>query len=332
MLQNSFMVTEEDMALVHGLQLLPRSPWSSLAPVLDTSPETLERRWSRLHDSGLVWISALLNSSFTKDGCLAYVGASCKPTATERVARSLAKEPEVLSVEVTTGKYDLLLTVATTSLETMTRCLLERIDKIPGLTHTHAMLATTLFKNGTQWRLESLSRRQITSLTVEPQRLPSEEYFHLSPVDHKLWDALRKDGRMTFVDLGLISGISRNTAQRHVERMLRGGVFSIRCDVAARAFGWPVSVSLGIDINPAQLGEIGRGLASLQPVRLVVALADRPNILVTSWLRTLEDVPRFETKLIEMFPGIRIMDRFVNLYSTKRMGRLLSTDGRAIVR
>ena len=38
-------------------------------------------------------------------------------------------------------------------------------------------------------------------------------------------------------------------------------------------------------------------------------------------------MPKFEAKLMERSPGIQIMDRYVNLYSTKRMGRLLRPAG-----
>lgn len=330
MLHDSFITSEEDMALVHAVQLLPRVSWARLARLLGASPETLERRWRRLQDAGLAWTSALPNARFASDGCLTYVGASCAPADTRQVAQILAQEPEVLSVEVTTGKYDLLLTVATPNLQTMTSCLLDRINKTPGLIKTHAMLATTLFKDGTQWRLQSLSRSEIKSLISEFPLLPPRERGNLSALDHELWDALAQDGRMAFSELSLRMGTSRNTAQRHVDRMLRSGVFSIRCDVAAPAFGWPVSASFGIDIYPADLGEIGQGLASEPLIRLVAAVADRPNVLVTSWLSSLEHLPKFESKLMERFPNIRIMDRYVNLYSTKRMGRLLNQDGRAV--
>jgi DNA-binding Lrp family transcriptional regulator len=328
--QDSFIASEEDMAIVHAVQLAPRVSWTTLARVLHTSPETLERRWRRLVETGLVWTSALPNARFTSGGCLAYIGASCAPADTDRVARTLAAEPEVLSVEVTTGKYDLLLTVATPTLQTMTRCLLDRIDKVPGLTKTHAMLATTVFKNGTQWRLQSLTQAQIKTLSADSPAPTPRERSELTPLDHDLRDALAQDGRMAYSELALRAGTSRNTAQRRIDRMLRDDAFSIRCDIAAPSFGWPISASLGIDVDPARLGEIGRGLASEPHIRLAAAVADRPNLLVSSWLSTLEDVPKFEAKLMERFPDIQIMDRYVNLYSTKRMGRLLDQQGFAI--
>ena len=240
-MHDSFIASEEDMALVHAVQLAPRVSWAALARVLHTSPETLERRWRRLEEAGLVWTSALPNAKFTSYGCLAYVGASCAPADTDRVAHTLAAEPEVLSVEVTTGKYDLLLTVATPTLQAMTSCLLDRIDKVPCLTKTHAMLATTVFKNGTQRRLQSLTQSQIKALSADSPTPVPRERGEQAPLDHDLRDALAQDGRMAFSELALRTGTSRNTAQRPIERMLRDDAFSIRCDSAAPAFGWPIS-------------------------------------------------------------------------------------------
>lgn len=320
------MIGETDRALVHSLQVAPRAKWSALARVLDMGAESLETRWKRLSAWRIAWLAPVLNRGFTNQGCVAYVGALCQPALIEQVTEKLASTPEVLSVEVTTGTYDLILTIASSDLGSMTTCLLDRIDKTDGLTRSHAMLATTLFKDGSQWQLQSLSKQQITDLkTMVPRTGPRESA--MSAVDYKLWNALVRDARMSFTDLGAAAEVSRNTAQRRVDNMLRTNRFAIRCDVSAPAFGWPIIVSFGIDVEPGELEAVGKGIASMRPVRLVAAIADRPNLWVTSWLRSLDDVLRFETMLMKQFGCIRIVNRAVNLRSRKRMGTLLDCDG-----
>ncbi len=328
-MRDSAIVTEEDMMLVHALQVNPRVSWAALGRVLGTSPDTLDRRWNRLTSAGLAWTTAAPAARSAKDGCLAYVGVSCAPAQTARVARDLADIPAVLSVEVTTGRYDLLLAVATADLRSMTDCLLGPIDMTPGVLKAHAMFVTTIFKVGTEWRLQSLAPDQVRELTdgqPAPDRHGAEQ---LGPLDGALRDGLTVDGRMSFTDLAERAGTSRNTARRRVDRMLRAGVFAIRCDLAGPAFGWPVSTALGIEVEPEQLAEVCQGIARYPQVRLVAALADRPNVLVSSWQRSLDGLPRFEIELSRRFPTIRIRDRYVHLYSTKRTTRILDEDGRA---
>lgn len=325
----SFDATEQDQTLINALQVSPRATWVTLSRVLGVSAETLERRWVRLSSSGQAWVSAAPGSRLATDACLAYVGVSCAPAQTATVAQSLAQEPEVLSVEVTTGRYDLLLTVSTPDLPSMTRFLIERIDIVAGVLKTHAMLSTAIFKVGTEWRLQSLSNDQVQQLTLAERMSTWQGLSSLTELDRTLRDALIADGRLTASELARRTGVSRNTAQRRMDWMIRSGAIGIRCEIAGAAFGWHVSASFGVEVPPDELVTVCRGIARSRHVRLVASVADRPNVIVTAWLRSLGELPGFEAGLVKTFPAIRIRDRYVNLYAAKRMTRLLKPDGSA---
>ncbi|MDH6576360.1 NAD kinase [Kitasatospora sp. MAP5-34] len=51
-------VDELDLALVNALQLQPRAPWSLLGQTLGISPVTAARRWRRLSEAGIAWVTA----------------------------------------------------------------------------------------------------------------------------------------------------------------------------------------------------------------------------------------------------------------------------------
>jgi hypothetical protein len=65
-------------------------------------------------------------------------------------------------------------------------------------------------------------------------------------------------------------------------------------------------------------------------VRLCATLAGAPNLIIVAWLRTVEEVHRFELALLAAVPELVVVDRLVVLRSLKRMGRLLDDSGRAV--
>ena len=53
-------ISEEDLALVHALQIAPRVAWNDAARILDTHPATLAARWERLRERGVAWTTGHL--------------------------------------------------------------------------------------------------------------------------------------------------------------------------------------------------------------------------------------------------------------------------------
>ncbi|MFD8216034.1 AsnC family protein [Streptomyces sp. NPDC059697] len=49
---------ELDRGVVHALQIHPRAPWTLVGEVLGVNPVTAARRWHRLEEAGLAWVTA----------------------------------------------------------------------------------------------------------------------------------------------------------------------------------------------------------------------------------------------------------------------------------
>ncbi|CAN5344832.1 hypothetical protein BH09ACT9_BH09ACT9_40940 [soil metagenome] len=50
-------IDEIDLRIINALQLAPRSKWLSLAEPLELDAATLARRWNRLSESSLAWVT-----------------------------------------------------------------------------------------------------------------------------------------------------------------------------------------------------------------------------------------------------------------------------------
>jgi DNA-binding Lrp family transcriptional regulator len=263
--------------------------------------------------------------------CLAYIEITCRPGTNIAVATELAADAHALSVELTAGSADVFVTAAAADLNTMSRYLLERLGRVDGITGTKTRVATCLYTEGSAWRLGVLRREAVEELPrSRSTRAEAPLVGPLTDADRVMLVELGNDGRASYAELAERSGVSAPTVRRHVTRLLESGAVLPRTDVAAPLLGYPVLVNLWATAPVGDLAETARQLARLRQVRLCVTLAAAPSLLVSCWLRTVEEVHRFELAVAGRLRQIEFVDRLLVLRTVKRMGRLLDATGRAV--
>lgn len=329
-MHGSFTPDEDDLALVEALQVAPRAPWSAVAAALGTTPVTAARRWRRLVDAGLAWVTGAPGMRAWDAQCLAYVEISCEQGHKLEVAHTLSRDPQALSVELTAGGSDLLVTVAATDLAAMSHYLLERLDRVPGVTGTRTRIATRLHTEGSHWRLGVLPPDVVARLAAYAVPAAAQSAEPIRPADREVALALGLDGRASYAEVAAAAGVSPATARRRVERLIGTGAVLLRGEVSAPLAGWPVSVILSADAPAARLEALATTVGRMRQVRLCATLAAAPSLIIIAWLRTVEEIHRFELALAKGLPDLEVVDRLVVLRSLKRMGRLLDESGRAV--
>ncbi|MDI2127652.1 Lrp/AsnC family transcriptional regulator [Yinghuangia seranimata] len=302
-------------------------------------------------------------------GCMALVEVDVEPALRLEVARATARDVHALTVHHMTGGRDLELTVAAPDPGTLTRYVLHRLSARPGVRATRVRLVTRLYQEGSAWRLRSLDPAQRRSLLgpgprrgpaapvrvsdaasargsaatpvhgsaaapirvpdAAPVRVPDAAPVRVSDADQALVLALGRDGRLPVGELAEASGLSPATASRRLARLVASGQARLRCEVAHSLSGWPVCATLWLRVPPPELDETAWALAANADVRMCVAVTGEANLCVAVWLRSAGDVPALEADWLRRFPRITVLDRSVVLEVTKRMGRLLTPDGRA---
>ncbi|MEU2872588.1 AsnC family protein [Streptomyces olivoreticuli] len=106
------LLREDDLALIHALQLRPRASWTELGRVLGADPVTVARRWSRLAGRGEAWVGVSPGPRICEQVCGAFAEIDCAAGATAAVARALTGHAHMLTVERAGGGHDILATVA----------------------------------------------------------------------------------------------------------------------------------------------------------------------------------------------------------------------------
>ncbi|MFD3512997.1 Lrp/AsnC family transcriptional regulator [Streptomyces sp. NPDC058657] len=319
---------ELDLALVHALQMAPRAPWAQLARPLGVDAATLSRRWSRLRESGEAWVTCYAAPSQVTYGALALIEVSCVPQAREALALQLARHPQAMSVELVAGSCDLLLTVATATMSLMSGYVLA-LGRIESVTATRTHLVQHVHRDGSEWRMDSLSRGQRRDLAeTEDGGTPTATSATLTPEDRVLLLALAEDGRRSVTSIAAELGRPESTVRRLLHSLLHGGRAVLRCDAANLHAGWRSSATLWMSVPPGQLMSACDELSRLRSTRMAASVSAEANLLSVVWLHALDDLARYEVRAAERITSVRVLNRAVNLRWIKRMGRLLDEHGR----
>ncbi|MFF8381461.1 Lrp/AsnC family transcriptional regulator [Streptomyces sp. NPDC015661] len=323
--------SELDLALVDALQAAPRAPWTRIGRALGVDATTAARRFERLRAEGLAWVTAY---DAAKTATVAYVEVRCRPRAFERVSAAVTAMPWVFSVDETAGDFDLFLSVAAPGLPSLGRAVHGGIGALRGVRSTRTRLGITLYGEGRDWRMRAMNPAERAGLgapgpTARPRTYSTHLHDRPAPQDQALLTALGADGRLGYAELGARTGMSEHTARRRLQRMMRDGDISLRCDLAHPMAGLSTMVVYRTSVPHALLERTGNALARLEQVRMCVSVSGPYNLLVLVWLHGLDAVDPFEALLAERFPALEVRDRTVALHSPKRMSWLLDEHGRA---
>ncbi|MPY60680.1 Lrp/AsnC family transcriptional regulator [Streptomyces spongiae] len=323
---------ELDRGVVHALQIHPRAPWTLVGEILGVNPVTAARRWHRLEEAGLAWVTAYPRLSNTRIVVTGVVEVDTEPGVAEDVARALAADPSVANIKLTAGGRDLVAAVQARSLDELAHLTTLLFQRTPGVRATRTHVSTGVPTEGSRWRLRSLDDAQ--SARVEAAVPPTYEPV---PVSESRWDTLdghllellSRDGRMSLRDLSAATGASLTTVRRRLQSMLASRLV-LRCDLARPLSGWPLSAVYFASVPGQYVEETSRVLSGVREVRSCAITAGPHNLVIDVWLRDLRDVHAFEAHLSRKLPRLVVDDRSVVLRTVKHMGRLLDHDGRCV--
>jgi DNA-binding Lrp family transcriptional regulator len=141
-----------DLRLVRHLLESPRASYAELARHTGVSETTARRRVEALIEARIIspaMIPDVRRLGFTT---MAIVGIKVEPRAIEEAAAAISSLPQVTSIHMTLGRYDLMATLADRGLEALSRTILERIAQLPGVRDVETFISTRALKILHNWR------------------------------------------------------------------------------------------------------------------------------------------------------------------------------------
>ncbi|MFY1632852.1 Lrp/AsnC ligand binding domain-containing protein [Solwaraspora sp. WMMB335] len=317
------MLDDLDLRLVDALQIVPRTPWSVLAPILHTDASTLSRRWSRLTATGLAWTTCYATPA--RAG-LALAEIRCAPGRRDEIAAALAALPPVVTVEYTSGPRELAVNVSAPGPAAIDRYVARHIAPLPGVRAISTRFVRSLYQEGVGFDLRTLTPAQRARLLDLRRAGPDPQVPQ--PVIERTVRALQSDVRRPAVDVAREIGVSVPLARRAIAQLARTTWVRVRADFAHDVAGWHATVQLWLTVAPERLDEVAAALAGHPAVRLCASTVSAENLVVVLWMRCLADLDRIESALRVRFPQARVTDRWLVPRAVKRMGNVLDAAGR----
>lgn len=269
-----------DRSLIHALHLDARAPFTKIAAVLGTSTQTVVRRYGRLRtDAGLQVVALPDPHSTRRQQWIVRLTAAAG--AANDIAHALARRPDTSWVRLLSGGTEIVSIIQTIPGSPDSHALLLRdIPRTASITavSAHCLLHTYL-GGPTAWRgrIDALTDAQQEQLrTPDP---PEAFPVTLTDTDRRLLAALLRDGRMSYTDLAVATGISASAVTRRLEQLRSCGAIFFDLHLDDSLLGITTSAMLWMSVSPAHLDRVATELAGHPELAVVASTTGPTNLL-----------------------------------------------------
>ncbi|MDI3403196.1 Lrp/AsnC family transcriptional regulator [Streptomyces cavernicola] len=321
-------LAEQDLALLHALQIAPRVSWTDAARVLGSTSTTLATRWNRLRSTGRAWVT-VHPARDLRNAAVAFVDVEVVPAERDEVIQQLCRDPRAVTVEEAASGRDLMVTVVVPDQESLTRFVLDDLPRAPGVRSIRSRVATEMHREGADWRLDALDRDQQAAFQALVPRAEAARMTEIPASYGPLVQALTYDGRRSAAEIAALVGRNPATVRRQISRLANSGLLSFRCEITQLRSRWPVVCTWFAQVSAQQLERTVRSLRTLPDLRLCASTAGETNLMFTLWLSAPQEVPRVERTLAERLPQLSLVESVLMLRAPKRMGWLIDAEGRS---
>jgi DNA-binding Lrp family transcriptional regulator len=314
-----------DTQLLHALQLDGRAPFSLIADVLAVSDQTIARRYSRLHEAGLLRVRGLSNPDRLRENRW-MVRVQCTPNAAAAAADALARRADTSWISLTAGGTEIVCAVRTGSGEHDNRLLLQTLPRNRFVVSmvAHCILhtffgdaASLINKTGV------LSARQVERLQpAPPTPAAGSTHVSLSEVDHRLLGVLQDDGRATFAELSAATGASQTTVRRRMAELRANGTLYFDVDFDQVLLDLHVRAMIWLSVAPSRLAEAGEALAVHPEAAFVAATTGASNLYASVLCPDTAALYTYLTTRIAQLPGVERVETVPIVRTIKRSGLL----------
>lgn len=292
-------LSEGDVAIVDALQRDGRRPFTALAQELGASEAHVRRRVRALVDADVIAITAVADPRVFGLEALAWLGLSVAPGRIDAVADALVNMAGIDYAVITGGELGVMAEAACRTTDELYE-LVSAVRAVPGVARTETFVYLKLLRQSFQWNHEGGG--------ADVRAVRAGE---LGQLDIALIQALQRDGRSSFRDLGRQLGVSeRAVSARYVELVAMNAV-RVTAVVNPLTLGWSAMAWLGIRVaDGASLERAAAELGELPELSYLVVASGRYDLMAELVCRTPDELLATLTERIGAIDGIASVDLF----------------------
>jgi Lrp/AsnC family transcriptional regulator for asnA, asnC and gidA len=297
-------LSELDHAIIEALQRDARQPFTGLAQQLRTSEAHVRRRVKALLDADLIAITAVADPRVFGLESLAWLGLSVAPGRVEAVAELLVQMPRIDYAVITAGELNVMAEAACSTRDELYDLVLA-VRSLPGVVRTETFVYLRLLRQSFDWsRGEAARRSEVRAVRAAV----------LEPLDVAIIQALQRNGRASFRELGRDLGVSeRIVSARYVELTAMDAV-RVTAVVNPLNLGWSAMAWLGIRVaGSGQFEHVAAQLGEIPEISYLVVASGRYDLMAEVVCRTPDDLLGTLTGRIGAIEGVASVDLFYYL-------------------
>ncbi len=140
-----------DRLILSALQQDGRTPFTHMAKQAGVSETTIRSRYRHLVVEGFVRTVGIVDPAALDFCATAIISVIVEPGTIDRVARAVARIPEVSYLVMTLGSRDLIVEVLCRDIAHLTRVSTETIQMIPGVRTAETLVIARSYKLSYRW-------------------------------------------------------------------------------------------------------------------------------------------------------------------------------------
>lgn len=297
------MIDDLDRGLVERLRVDGRETNRSLAKALGVNEATVAARLRRLEAADVIHVVALTDmAGFGKD-FFAFALISVDDRSPLEVGAELAQIPDLISLTVTTGRFDLFAGVLARDRAELGRIIGEEIPRIPGVASVRCEVAVDVLRFASEWA--TLRTTQLDAVARPPMDTDGVDALDLAIVGE-----LQRDARSSNRSIATALDVSEGTIRQRVRRMEEERLIRIRAVSDIEAFGLSASANVGVHVRGGAIEDVGQALAALDGVAAVVRSLGEFDFVVVVLAETRAQLLETVLGRIQALDGVRTTETF----------------------
>ena len=300
---------ELDLMLARELELDARQTNVVLARKLNTSQMTVKRRLQRLLDQGVITFATIAPLPHLIG---VNIGLNVSPGKAGEVAEYLRTYRSIQRIILTTGRYDIILSMVFSDFNRVTDFLDGDLSHVPHLIDAEKILVMETIK---------MSWKYLNDDTDRYRQPPLREFDEL---DLKLIKELELCPRESIKDLGSKLGVNRKLAGRKFQSLLADNVIQVVSIANPSLFGLNVPVFIFVKVQPGKVRFVANSLAAERRVHHIHIITGPFELFVNAIFRDLEELSGFLMNHLGNYEGVISHETLIQVGFAKRSYSVLT--------